>query len=490
MILMLCALIPFLGIALTFGKRSVRRSLPALVFAAVFSFICSASTLVMWSRGETRRFYNGFFVSDSSSRLFVALISAVFTGVALYVVNRGLTNPFALRRIQRFVRGALLFFCAAVLAITSSHFILMWIFLEATTLSIAPLIYHEKGSSSVRAAWKYFLFSGVALGMVFLGFVCLGLSLTPQAAFGGMGPEVSFFFQDLLARSAVPGELGVQPWRDLGLALIILGFGTKLGLAPMYTWLPETYDQSPPSVTVLLAAIQFNVVMVAVFRVFQYLEPLQSPIIRYELLCLGLASILVSALHIVVAKNYKRLIAYASINHAGVIAVGLGIGKGAAYGVVLYTISNALVKAVLFLTCGNIKARYHTKSMANIHGLIKAMPFSGWFFMIGIFALLGFAPFGSFFGELLIMKTMIDGKYFALFSIFGLLMTVVFVSTGRATFPMIWGEPKHEVSLHGESIYMLLPKLFFVVLLLSLGIYLPAGANAFLRDIATGVGGR
>jgi len=258
----------------------------------------------------------------------------------------------------------------------------------------------------------------------------------------------------------------------------------------MYTWLPETYDLSPPSVTVLLSSIQFNAVVLAVFRIFQYLDPLQSPFVRYELISLGFASILVSALHIVVAKNYKRLIAYASINHAGVIAVGLGMGKAAAYGVTLYVISNALVKAVLFLTCGNIKARYHTKTISNLHGLIKTMPFSGWFFMIGIFALLGFAPFGSFFGELLVMKSMIDGQHFAIFTLFCLLMTVVFVATGRATFPMIWGEPSHEVSLRGESIYTLLPNLFYIFLLLSLGIYLPSGADALLQEIAKSIGGR
>lgn len=484
MIVMLCAFLPLAGILLTFGSGSLRRSLWVLVGIAVLCFAGSATLLSQWSKSEELRFWDGFFVSDPSSRLFLALISAVFTGVALYVYNRALTNPFALRKIQSFVRGSLLFFSLSMLAVLSNHMIVMWLFLEASTLSITPLIYHQKGPTSVRAAWKYFLFSNVGLGLVFLGFLCLARSAASQ---NGIEDGMSFYFHDLATQLTASGG---EPWRELGLSLVFLGFGTKLGLAPMYTWLPETYDLSPPSVTVLLSAIQFNVVVIAVFRVFQFLDPLQSLIVRYELICFGLVSILVSALHIVVAKNYKRLIAYASINHAGVIAVGLGIGKSAAYGVVLYVMSNALVKAVLFLTCGNIKARYHTKSIRDLQGLIKTMPFSGWFFMVGIFALLGFAPFGSFFGELLIMKSMIDGRYFAVFAFFCLLMTVVFVATGRATFPMIWGEPNHEVSLHGESVFMLLPNLFFVFLLLSLGLYLPSEANALLQGIAAGIGGR
>jgi hydrogenase-4 component F len=433
---------------------------------------------------EVFRFGGDYFVCDSTSRLFLALTSVVFLGVALYIYHRGRTNPFALRKIQNFVRSALLFFAISILAIVSNHFILMWLFLEASTLSVVPLIHHQKGPSSIRAAWKYFLFSTVGLGIVLLGFIFLARSTLSQT---GLGEEMSFFFHDL---ASYDWSLALQPWRDLGLALIVFGFGTKLGLAPLYTWLPETYDLSPPSVTVLLAGIQFNVVILGLIRVFQYFEPLRSPFIRYELISMGLVSIIVSAMHIIVVKNYKRLIAYASINHAGVISVGLGLGKSAAYGVILYIISNALVKAVLFLTCGNIKARYHTKSIYEIQGLIKAMPFSGWFFMIGIFALLGFAPFGSFFGELLIMKSMIEGQHFIIFILFCLLMTVVFVATGRATFPMIWGEPRREISHSGESIYLLLPKLFYVFLLLSLGVYIPSQANFLLAGIAESIGGR
>ena len=477
MIVILCALIPLCGIAFSFGIQPMRRAVVAFVGSAALSFLCSIFILATTQRGEIIRFADDLFVSDDSSRLFLALISAVFTGVAIYIYNRTLANPAASQNIQRFTRSALLFFMISMFAILSHHFILMWLLLEATTLAIAPLVYHQKGTSAVRAAWKYYIFSSVGLGIAFIGFIFLAL---------GMEGDVSFYFHQLLARQA---DLGVTPWRELGLVLIIFGLCTKLGLAPMYSWLPDTYDLSPPSVTALLSAVQFNVALLAIFRVFQFLRPLEFQFIRYELIMIGLISILISAFHIVVAKNYKRLIAYASINHAGVIAVGLGIGKNAAYGVILYAISNALVKAILFLTCGNIKARYHTKDMSKLKGLIKTMPISGGIFMVGIFALLGFAPFGSFFGEVLIMKSMIDGQHFAVFAFFCFLTTVVFVAMGRATFPMIWGEPNQEVSLQGESILTLLPNLFFIFLLLSLGVYLPVGANTLLQSIALGVGG-
>ncbi len=486
MIVALCFLVPILCIPFTFGKRSIRRSLRLLIFAAVLSFVCSVGVLASWAREGTLRFADNWLVSDSTSRLFIALISTVFTGVALYVYNRALTYPLAARNIQKFVRSTLLFFSISVLAILSNHFILMWLLLEASTLAATPLIYHQKGSASVRGAWRYLLFSSVGLSLAFLGFLCLAEGFAVGFRVAQSPAEVSFFFDHLATFSA---QACVHPWKELGLILLFLGFGTKLGLAPMYSWLPETYDTAPPSVTVLLSAIQFNAVMIAVFRIFEFFQPLQSDLVRYELIVLGLVTILVSAFHIVVAKNYKRLIAYASINHAGVIALGLGIGRSAAFGVVLYVISNALVKAILFLTCGNIKARYHTKSILEIKGLIKTMPFSGGLFMVGMFALLGFAPFGSFLGEVLIMKSMIDGQHYAVFALFFLITSIVFVAMGRAIFPMIWGEPNHETSLHGESIYTLLPNLFFIFLLLSLGLYVPPAANALLQDIAIGIGG-
>ena len=477
MIVLLCVFIPLFGFALTFGVQPMRRSVVALVGSATLSFICSLIILEITPGKEITVFANDLLMSDDSSRLFLALICAVFMGVAIYIYNRTRINPLASENIQHFIRGALLFFAISVIAVLCHHFILMWLLLEATTLAIAPLVYHQKGTSSVRAAWKYYIFSSVGLGIVFIGFVFLAL---------GMEGGVSFYFYHHIAGL---GDLAESHWRELGLMLIVFGLGTKLGLAPMYSWLPETYDLSPPSVTALLSAVQFNVALLALFRVFQYLNPLEFPFIRYELIVIGLVSILISAFHIVVARNYKRLIAYASINHAGVIAVGLGIGKSAAYGVILYAISNALVKAILFLTCGNIKARYRTKDMSKLKGLIKTMPISGGIFMVGIFALLGFAPFGSFFGEVLIMKSMIDGQHFAVFTFFCLLTTVVFVAMGRATFPMIWGEPDPEVGVHGESLLTLLPNLFFIFLLLSLGVYLPVGANTLLQSIALGVGG-
>ncbi len=159
---------------------------------------------------------------------------------------------------------------------------------------------------------------------------------------------------------------------------------------------------------------------------------------------MGLVSMVVSTFSIIATRNMVRLIAYASINHAGVIAIGLGIGKGASYELLLYVISNAFIKAILFLTAGKIEARYGHEGQRRIDGLLKELPYSGVFLMVGTFALLGFPPFGSFFGELLILSALVGSGHLFVFAAFCLLITMTFVATGRTVFPMIWGESKHK----------------------------------------------
>lgn len=157
---------------------------------------------------------------------------------------------------------------------------------------------------------------------------------------------------------------------------------------------------------------------------------------------------------------------------------------------ILYVVSNALVKAILFLTAGTIKAHYKTKNIKDLHGIIKEMRYSALFFLVGVFALLGFAPFGSFFGELIIMTGMITSGHFVIFAAFCALLSIVFVATGRSLFPMIWGEPTVGGVRERESLVAMGPKLFYLAILLSLGVYTPAPLSQLLQQVASSLGPR
>jgi hydrogenase-4 component F len=285
------------------------------------------------------------------------------------------------------------------------------------------------------------------------------------------------------------GPALINSWTKLGLALVLLGLGTKLGLAPMYSWLPETYDESPPAIAALLGAVQFNAALVVLFRVVQVYRVSNARLMADELLALGLISMVVSTVSIIATRNIKRLIAYASINHAGVIAIGLGVGGSATYGLLLYVVSNAFIKAILFLTAGKIMAHYKTNDTRVISGLINELPYSGVFLMVGTIALLGFPPFGSFLGELLILSALVGSGRMLTFAAFCTLITMTFVATGRTVFPMIWGPSKERHDWPRQTLPAALPKLTFLVALVVLGIYIPPAFNALLQQVAISLEG-
>ena len=461
------------------GRSGRSAILNVLVAVALAGVALSLYVALSAPAGEVLVFGGGYLVADATSRLFLLVVNLVFMGIATYLWTRVRDTPELRDGIERLAGFAMVFILTSDLAILSNHLVAMWVLVEGTTLAAVPLVQFRGTPTRLRASWRYFLFSSVGLALGLLGLACLGRDLP------GHGAGAASFFLDGLGEAARhPGG----PWRRIGLALLLLGYGTKLGLAPMHTWLPETYHAAPPSVTALLGAVQFNVALTAVLRVLQAYGPGEQALVGPLLVTLGLATMALSAFGVIATRNYVKLIAFASLNHGGVIAVGLGIGHTAAYGVVLYAVSNAFIKAILFLTAGKIEAHYKTEDVGEVSGLLKDMPYSGMFFMVGTFALLGFPPFGSFLGELIIMSGLIGAGRFVVFAAFCTILTVTFVATGRSVFPMIWGAPKKKVDWASQSVVTVLPKLVFLGALVAMGLYLPAPVNALFRQVATTLG--
>ena len=460
------------------GARAVRARATAAFLVGV-GFAATTAAILLAVGHDRAPMLGGFVRVDATSRLFLAVINPIFLGVSIYVWNRISAAPSLRESMGRFVTLALCFLTAANIVLVANHLLALWIALEVTTLAAAPLVVRSGVRSSQLASWRYLLFSSVGLGLVLLGFLCLGRGIEAH------GHAPTFFLNQL--PEAVAGV--ANTWTKLGLGFVLLGLGTKLGLAPMYSWLPETYDEAPPAVTALLAAVQFNCVLAVLFRVVQVYRPGNARLVNGTLVTMGIVSMIVSTLSLVATRNLKRLVAYASINHAGVIAIGLGVGKAASYGLLLYAVSNAFIKAVLFLTAGQIKAHYRTKDTRKISGLLQHLPYSGVFLMIGTFALLGFPPFGSFFGELLILSALVSSRQVLVFSAFCTLITISFVATGRTIFPMIWGEPKEEHDWPRQTFLSASPKIAFLVVLVVLGIYIPTVVNDLLHRVADSLGG-
>ncbi len=455
------------------------RSTPWLLFAALTA-VAAGAVFGFLPQARTFTFAHGYFVVDATSRLFVLLINFVFLGVATHVFAGVRSGALTAERSGVFVGLAVAFIVAANLAVASNHLILMWVFLEWTTLAATPLFQHGGGQAARAGAWKYFLFSGVGLALAMLGFACLARGSQT------IGVEPDFFGDSLASHASLQRP---DLWHRLGLVLLLLGFGTKLGLAPMFAWLPDTYEVAPASVTALLAAVQFNVALVAVLRVLMALRPMDPQLVTSVLMVMGLATMVMSSAGMIVTKNYKRLIAYASLNHGGVIAIGLGMGRAASYGVMLYVVSNAIIKAILFLTAGKIQAHYKSQDVSQVSGLLRDLPYSGWFFMVGIFALLGLPPFGSFLGELIMMSELIRLEHYGVFTAFCATLTVTFVATARSVFPMIWGASRKRAEWRAQRFAESIPKLMLLVFLVAMGLFLPGPVNALFQQVARDLGG-
>lgn len=481
MIVILCGLIPLVAALLIYLPAFAGRNAARLLLAVgLINLILTGVAAFGRTRRAAEYFVARYFILDATSTLFLAVVSIIFFVVTIYIYHR-ISAGLMPEAFEGFIARVLVFASASVFSILSNHLIAMWAFLELGTLAIAPLIAYARGKEGLDASWKYFIFSIVGLGFNFLGLMCIA-----KATGIHEGHTISFFIDSLINLPS----LGEKMWWELGLACMVFGLGTKLGLAPMYAWLPDAYDSAPPSITALLSAVQFNCVILCLFReiaIFKSFDPL---LVSEELIVMGSLSLVIAAMNIVTTDNYKRLIAYASLNHAGTIAIGLGIGKSAAYGVVLYVVSNAFVKALLFLTCGNIKAHYQTKKISALRGIIRVLPFSGLAFMLGVFALLGFAPFGSFIGEVLILSSMIDGWNILLFILICIILTIVLVASGRALFPIIWGEAQEERATESEPVLSIVPNLLLIAVLVLLGIYTPEPVTALLQEVALTLSGR
>jgi hydrogenase-4 component F len=418
-------------------------------------------------------------VLDATSMLFCVVINTVFLGICVYLYSRESQSVFLRRDIRSRASLMLLFMGVTNLGVLSNHLVLLWTLIELSTLCAAPLVARGDGVNPKAVAWRYMLYSAMTLSISFLGFVCL----TQSAHLRGV--EMSFLLDHL--GDALTGEH--DSWQSLGLSLMLFGLGGKLGLAPLYSWLPETYEAAPTSTSALLASVQFNVSVVAVFRILQVFHGHEHSFVSKELLAMGYLSLVVAAIQIMASSNYKRLIAYACVSSSGVIALGLSVGKAAAYGVVLYIVSNAFVKSLLFLTAGRMRGVYGTNEVGHLSGVIRTLPLAGLLFTLGIFALLGFPPFASFLAEMLILSGIVQSGNLLAFTLMCVMLTVIFVATGRTVFPMLWGQPKVTVTVPPQSWVTLLPKLGFVGALVVLGTYTPDAFTQLLHAVAVSIGG-
>jgi hydrogenase-4 component F len=276
-------------------------------------------------------------------------------------------------------------------------------------------------------------------------------------------------------------------WLHAAFALLFVGYGTKMGLAPMHTWKPDAYGEAPGLVGTLLAGGVTSCAFLAILRVYQISSAgPEAETVRQIMIFMGLLSMAFAAVFMVRQRDFKRMLAYSSVEHMGILVLGIGIGGSAVYGALLHLINNGMTKGVLFLSAGNIHRAYGSKSTDDVSGAMQRVPFSGGLFLAGFLAITGAPPFGPFISEFTIVNAAIEGKQFVACGLLLLLLGVVFIGMGTTVLKVVEGTPVEgaPTSAFRESLSSIGPIAIFMVLVVLLGVYIPSPLDKLLRDAA------
>lgn len=323
-----------------------------------------------------------------------AYLLAVIGAVALTATWGGLSAPRAARTEARFAALLALFLGAMTLTVVADNLGVMWVGIEGTTIATAFLVGHHGGRTAVEAAWKYVVLGSAGVAIAFLGTVLL------YAATAGSGSP-SLSWTELMGD---PGRIDPALGR-LALALAVLGLATKAGLAPMHSWLPDAHSQAPAPVSGLMSGVLLSVAFYGILRLRALSDLALGPeLMRTMLLGGGLLSLLVATALMIGQRDYKRLLAYSSTEHMGIMAVGAGIGGPLALGaVLLHMLGHGLAKATLFVVAGRILTDTGTARIDGVRGLLADRPRLAVPFLAGMAGLLALPPSPLLFTEVAIV---------------------------------------------------------------------------------------
>jgi hydrogenase-4 component F len=349
------------------------------------------------------------------------------------------------------------------------HLGLLWITTEAVTLAAVPLLHFNGTPRAYEATWKYLLVGGTGIALSLLGSFCLG-----YASLHG-GGEGNLTFTALTAQGAALS----RAWVLTAWVLLLVGYGTKMGLAPMHTWKPDAYGEAPGIVGAILAGGITTVAFTAILRVRAVVAASgEGPMADRTLVVIGLFSMLVAALFLLGTRDYKRMLAYSSVEHMGILCIGAAFGAAGAAAALFHVWSNSLTKGALFMSAGNIRRAAGSPLMDDVRGMAVLTPRSAALFVTGMFAVTACPPFGPFFSELLVVRAGLASQHGVAIAIFLGCLLLAFFGLTRVVFGIVDGRPRPATRANAkrfvETAGVIAPPLVLLGLSLWLGLFTPA----------------
>lgn len=489
MISILLITVPLIcGVILFFVKNDIIRRMVMVGVAACHLIF----TGITWFKG-TDLSSSIWFAVDDVGMIFLLITSILFFGASLYCINY--LKDESLREGCKKTEGRffsnesvfsgcfLLFLATMTIVITSRHLAVLWVGIEATTLVSAPLIYFHKTKRSLEATWKYLLICSVGIALALLGVFFLAVANNNHQ---------EMFFPGMI-KNAV--NISV-PWLKAAFLLLFVGYGTKMGLAPFHAWLPDAHSEAPSVVSALLSGALLNCAFLGILRIYQICIAAGLQVYCQEIfIFFGILSLLVAAVFILGQTDYKRMLAYSSVEHMGIITLGLGLGGGAVLGALFGILGHSLTKAGLFFVAGNILSYFRTKKISDISGLISgATRLNGVLWLVGFLLITGTPPSGIFLGKFIILKeALLSGHYWTAF-IFLFALAVVFIGMARIFIMMVQGNivirsnVNNNAKMYGSFVRTFVPCIFFI-LAIAVGFYLPVSLSKVMGAAVKELGG-
>jgi hydrogenase-4 component F len=464
-------LLPLLAAAVAYAHRSARFRSGWLLSVALTHLVLVVS---LWAAPSGPAFGDWLAV-DALGLVVLSAVSILFAVVAVYAVGYlGTENP---RGGRAFVSCLLGFLATTSLVALSHHLALLWVGMEATTLAVAPLVFHRHDRRSLEAVWKYLVLSSVGIALALLGTFFLAAAQVQG--------------RPLLIEDLVTGAKTLQPGLlRAAFVFLLVGFGTKMGLAPLHAWKPDTYGEAPSLVAGLMAGALTSCAFLGLARVAQVMTAAgQNGFMQPVLLAFGVFSLLVAAAFIIGQTDLKRLLAYSSVEHMGLLVLGLGLGGTGVWGSVLHVFNNGLTKGLMFLTVGNIVLATGTSHAPSMRGVLRRVPVSGVLLLVGLFAVTGSPPFGLFVSEFTILGAAIGQGHPWIGVTMVVLLAVIFVGMARTILEVLYGEPADPGPRPQESSLRLVGPVVLALAVLLLGIYLPLPLRALLARASLSLGG-
>jgi len=472
-------LAPLTAISLSLGLRRVRIAEYATVAAAVIDLLISVPLLVR-ALSSTQILWRGYIRLDTLGAWVILCISVVYALSSIYAVGymRLLNEEERLPLFYALFSG---FAFTMLAACVTNNVGVFWIAIELTTLVSTFLVGFEREAESTEAAWKYIVVVSGGLTLALLGTILF--------YWGGsfvLGPTYSMTWATL--RSSAPKVY--PPLLLVSFLLVLVGYGTKAGLTPMHTWLPDAHSESPAPVSAMLSGALLNASMLGITRFLGVVSG--ASITRFAhsaVVGFGIFSFALAALFIVRQTGIKRLMAYSSVEHIGVQALGLGFGGplGVA-GALYHMLNHSLNKSLMFFGAGNAMRAYGTKEISGIRHVLKTFPVSGMLWLLGAVGIAGAPPFALFLSEFTILRAGIGGRFRWVVIVFIVFLIVVFIAFLAHFRSMYFGEePEREASRLPEAIWRTLPMWLAFLPLLLLGLWWPHGLWDVFAKIYSGL---